>query len=117
MSYSSFLPLCVYKFPTVGNLASIISHLFTQLFGSSTHARCSRVIHLYSSGRQLYQLEYNLTYTFFCFNVRDSLYSFPELLKSAPFPLYLSAKLFYTFVVQLDCFVRVCIPSWNSQTF
>lgn len=59
-----------------------------------------RIVHLYPSRKQLYQLKYNSYVQFLLLGVRDSFDSFPELLKSAPFPT--SVKLFHIFVVHLQ---------------
>ena len=56
-----------------------------------------------------------LMYSFFCPNPYILL-SFPKLLRSASFSPIPSVRQFYTFLVRLDHFITLCIPSWDSLT-
>lgn len=74
-----------------------------------------RIMNLCSHGKQLYQLEYNAYVQFLFLSVLQihfQSYSFPKLLRSAPFPPLPLKRLFHTSVIQLDPLVTVYFSSW-----
>lgn len=75
--------------------------------------RSTGIINLYSCELQLYHLEYSACIQFL-FSLKDFI---STVSKVSPFPPSLSLRLFYTFVIQLNCSVTLCIQSLYFLNF
>lgn len=115
---SFYLPSLAYmKLPTpaVRNLPLTVCHPLN-CFLSVCMFSSVWIVNLYPGRKQLHWLEYSASVQFLLPLVLKMSTHFQSYLGQHPFPSLPSVKLLYTFLIQLDCFVTICIQSWDPLT-